>query len=68
MNQTHTSISERMILNWLQFVEKYRLAVIISILVLTICSVFYIKDNLDMSTSTTDMLSEKLHWRQLDIQ
>ena len=68
MNQTHTSISERMILNWLQFVEKYRLAVIISILVLTICSVFYIKNNLDMSTSTTDMLSEKLHWRQLDIQ
>lgn len=68
MNQTHTSMTESMILSWLQFVEKYRLAVIISIIVLTISSVFYIKENLEMSTSTTNMLSEKLHWRQLDIQ
>ncbi len=68
MNQTHASMTERMILSWLQFVEKYRLVVIVSIIVLTISSVFYIKENLEMSTSTTDMLSEKLHWRQLDIQ
>lgn len=68
MNQTHTSMTERMILSWLQFVEKYRLAVIVGIIILSISFVFYIKENLDMSTSTTDMLSEKLHWRQLDIQ
>ncbi len=68
MNTTHTSTLERMILSWLQFIEKNRLAVIITITALVIASVFYIKDNLDMSTSTTDMLSSELHWRQLDIQ
>jgi len=37
-------------------------------IVLTVASVFYIKDNLGMSTSTTNMLSEELHWRKLDIE
>ncbi len=68
MNQTHTSASERMILCWLQFIEKFRVPIIIGIVALTIAAVFYIKDNLDMSTSTTDMLSKDLHWRQLDIE
>lgn len=68
MNQTHTSASERMILSWLQFIEKFRVPIIISIVALTIAAVFYIKDNLDMSTSTTEMLSKDLHWRKLDIE
>lgn len=68
MNQSHTSMPEHLMLVWLQFIQSNRIAVIIGMLALTIVSVFYIKDNLEMSTSTTDMLSEKLHWRQLDIQ
>lgn len=68
MNQTHTSASERVILCWLQFIEKYRFPIIIGIVALTIAAVFYIKNNLDMSTSTTDMLSKDLHWRKLDIE
>jgi len=68
MNQNHTSVSERLILSWLHFIEKFRFPIIISIIALTIAAVFYIKDNLDMSTSTTDMLSKDLHWRKLDIE
>ena len=59
---------ERGIISWVQLVERYRLAIIIGFIALTIFSIFYIKDNLDMSTSTSDMLSEKLPWRQLDIE
>ena len=68
MNQTHTSASESMILCWLQFIERFRIPIIIGIFAITIAAVFYIKDNLDMSTSTTDMLSKDLHWRKLDIE
>ncbi len=68
MNKTHSSASERMILCWLQFIERFRIPIIIGIFALTIAAVFYIKDNLDMSTSTTDMLSKDLHWRKLDIE
>jgi len=68
MEHTRTSMSERLMLAWLQFIQTNRLAVIIGMIALTISSVFYIKNNLEMSTSTTDMLSEKLHWRQLDIE
>ena len=68
MNHTRISKTEHAILFWLKFIEHYRLSVIIGICALTIASVFYIKDNLDMSTSTTDMLSEDLNWRKLDIE
>ncbi len=68
MNQTHTSAFERMILCWLQFIKRFRIPIIIGIVALTIAAVFYIKDNLEMSTSTTDMLSKDLHWRKLDIE
>ncbi len=68
MNESHTSTIERMIVSWVQFIERNRISIIISIIALTIASVFYIKDNLGMSTDTTDMLSEELHWRKLDIE
>tara|TARA_R110002072_G_scaffold121618_1_gene255677 strand:- start:59826 stop:62456 length:2631 start_codon:yes stop_codon:yes gene_type:complete len=68
MSQTHSSVSERMILSWLKFIERFRIPIIIGIVALTVAAVFYIKDNLDMSTSTTDMLSKDLHWRKLDIE
>ena len=53
---------------WTVFVEKKRLSIIISIFILAIASLFFVKNNLAFSTSTSDMLSEKLHWRQLDIK
>ncbi|MCZ6803612.1 MAG: MMPL family transporter [Proteobacteria bacterium] len=59
---------EHKIISWVQFVERYRLAIIIGFIALTIFSIFYIKDNLGMSTSTSDMLSEELPWRQLDLE
>jgi hopanoid biosynthesis associated RND transporter like protein HpnN len=68
MNQAHTLVSQHIILNWLQFIEKFRIPIIIGIVTITITAVIYIKDNLEMSTSTTDMLSEDLHWRKLDIE
>ena len=66
MNNPSTSHIERIIFLWVQFIERNRIAIIFGILAFTIASVFYIKNNLGMSTDTTDMLSEKLHWRQLD--
>jgi hypothetical protein len=57
-----------MIINWVQLVERYRIALIISFTALTIFSIFYIKDHLGVNTDTTDMLSEELAWRKLDIE
>lgn len=59
---------DRMIVSWVQLVERYRIAIIIAFITLTIFSIFYIKDNLGVSTDTTDMLSEELAWRKLDIE
>lgn len=66
MSNVHISAFARELIQWIQFVERNRLSVIFSIIILAIASIFYIKDNLGMSTSTTDMLSEDLHWRKLD--
>ncbi len=68
MSKSHSSYLDRWIINWVQFVERYRIAIIISFVALTIFSIFYIKDNLGVSTDTTDMLSEELAWRKLDIE
>ena len=59
---------DQMIINWVQLVERYRIALIISFTALTIFSIFYIKDHLGVNTDTTDMLSEELAWRKLDIE
>ena len=53
---------------WAKFIEKKRLFLIIIITSLAIASLFSIKNNLSFSTSTSDMLSENLYWRQLDIE
>jgi uncharacterized protein len=68
MSDLHSSYFDRMIVNWVQLVERYRIALIIGFIALTLFSVFYIKDNLGISTDTTDMLSEELAWRKLDIE
>jgi len=68
MSETHSSYLDRLIINWVQFVERYRVAIIIAFIMLTIFSIFYIKDNLGVSTDTTEMLSEELSWRKLDIE
>ena len=68
MSDIHSSNFERGVIRWVQLVERYRLAIIIGFIALTLFSVFYIKDNLGMSTSTSDMLSEELAWRKLDIE
>jgi uncharacterized protein len=59
---------DRMIISWVQLLERYRIAIIIAFIALTVFSIFYIKDNLGISTDTTDMLSEELTWRKLDIE
>ena len=68
MNDTHSSNPERNSIKFIQFIERYRLAIIIAYIALTILSVFYIKDHLGVNTDTTDMLSRDLEWRQLDIE
>lgn len=68
MSDIHSSSFERGVISWVQWVERYRLAIIIGFIALTVFSIFYIKDNLGMTTDTTDMLSEELPWRKLDIE
>jgi uncharacterized protein len=68
MSNIHSSYFDRMIINWIQLVERYRIALIIGFIALTLFSIFYVKDNLGISTDTTDMLSEELAWRKLDIE
>jgi uncharacterized protein len=59
---------DRMIIGWVQLIERYRIALIIGFIALAIFSIFYIKDNLGITTDTTDMLSDELAWRKLDIE
>ncbi len=59
---------DRIIISWVQSIERFRIAIIIAFIVLTVFSIFYIIDNLGVSTDTTDMLSEELAWRKLDIE
>lgn len=68
MNDIHSSSSGRNSIKFIQFVERYRLAIIFVYIALTIFSVFYIKDHLGVNTDTTDMLSSDLGWRKLDIE
>ncbi|MBL1141040.1 MAG: MMPL family transporter [Proteobacteria bacterium] len=68
MNDNHSSYFDHKIISLVKFVEHYRIAIIFGYFVLTVLSIFYIKDNLGVSTDTTDMLSEDLAWRKLDIE
>ncbi len=68
MNDIHSSSSGHNSIKFIQFVERYRLAIIFAYIALTIFSVFYIKDHLGVNTDTTDMLSKDLEWRKLDIE
>jgi len=68
MNENYKSKFANLFIFWAKFIEKKRLFLIIGITSLAIASLFSIKNNLSFSTSTSDMLSEKLHWRQLDIE
>ena len=68
MNGNYKSKFADILTFWAKFIEKKRLFLIISITALAIASLFSIKNNLSFSTSTSDMLSEELSWRQLDIK
>ena len=64
----HDSNLNRFIDNWISLITQFRLLVVVSIIIITVFSIWYIKDHLGMSTETRDMLSEDLKWRQLDIE
>lgn len=53
---------------WIRMAQRRPLAVVAAAVVLSVACVLYIKDNLGMNTSTKDMLSPDLPWRQLDLQ
>ncbi len=68
MNGNYKSKFANIFTFWSKFIKKKRLSLIIGITALAIASLFSIKNNLSFSTSTSDMLSEELSWRQLDIE
>lgn len=50
--------------NWVTLCARHAKVVCLMFLVLCVFFVAYTKDNLGINTKTTDMLSEKLDWRQ----
>jgi len=68
VNKKNTYRNERPVSFWSRFLDKRRILIIFSVTLITILSSSTIKNNLSFSTDTSEMLSEKLHWRQLDIQ
>ncbi len=59
---------DRVINHLSKLVLKYSIGIISIIPIIASLLIFYIINNLEMNTDTRDMLSEELHWRQLDIQ
>lgn len=52
---------------WIDLVQDHSKWVVVVILALAALSLYYAVNNLGMNTSTRDMLSEDLEWRQLDL-
>lgn len=66
------SINWRQLLNhsllaWVRFVERYNLPVALLIFFIAGGCLYYAVDNFRMNTSTSDMLSSELEWRQQDL-
>ena len=53
---------------WISFVERFRVAIVILSVLATAAAMYYTVNNLEMNTSTKDMLSPKLPWRKLDTE
>lgn len=54
--------------SWTGFVERFRLPVILFVILGAGFSLYYTANNLGMNTNTQDMLSPELDWRQLDTE
>ena len=54
--------------HWIDFVQKFRVLVIILAVVAGAMALVYTKNNLGMNTDTKDMLSAELNWRKLDLE
>ena len=54
--------------HWIDFVQKFRILVIILAVVAGAMALVYTKNNLGMNTDTKDMLSAELNWRKLDLE
>ena len=54
--------------SWIGFVERFRVAVILLIILGAVFSLYYTANNLGMNTNTQDMLSPELDWRLLDTE
>lgn len=51
---------------WISFVEQFRVTIVILSVLATVAAMYYTVNNLEMNTSTKDMLSPELSWRKLD--
>ena len=60
---TQTKINS-LVVNWVTFCAKYAKSVCLLFVVLCVFLANYTSNNLGINTKTTDMLSEKLNWRQ----
>ena len=51
---------------WISFVERFRITIVLLSIFLTAAALYYTVNNLEMNTSTKDMLSPELSWRKQD--
>jgi len=61
-------LAQSILFKWTGFVTHAPVLVIILSLTVTAIALDYTRNNLGMNTSTTDMLSPDLKWRQLDLE
>ena len=54
--------------SWIGMVERFRVAIILLIILGAVFSLHYTANNLGMNTNTQDMLSPELEWRLLDTE
>ena len=68
MKNAWSEIPDNILSFWVGLVEKYYLMIILLIMAGSVFALIYTVRNLGMNTSTTDMLSPDLEWRQLDLK
>jgi len=68
MLQQLRKFAQSILYKWTDFVAHAPVLVIILSLAITVIALDYTRNNLGMNTSTTDMLSPDLPWRQLDLE
>ena len=68
MKKAWSDTLDKILSSWIGLVQKFYVMIILLIMAGSVFALIYTVNNLGMNTSTTDMLSPELEWRQLDLK